>query len=830
MSRITLGVLLLVGGFLVAADRAAGQQDVEAARRALESQGVTETEILRRLQASGLSRAEIKRRLVQAGYDATLVDVYMDRLDRQRITPLAAPDELLYALDEIGVTYEGIPVDEDTVETSIDDVPPRPGSREGDTARVAGQPIFGRGIFLGRTTEFNPATTGPVPSDYRLGPGDQLVLIVTGAAETAYTMNVMRDGTVVVPDVGPIPVNGLTLEQTEALLLERLGRVYSGLGRAEGATNRLSLSVSRIRTNQVVVAGDVESPGSYTISSLGTVFTALYAAGGPNPIGSFRRVEVRRGGRLVGSVDLYDYLIQGGGRDMRLEQGDFVFVPVAGPRVAIEGAVRRPAAYELASGEGLGDLLQFAGGLQADAVVRRIQIDRILPPYERRPGVDRVLVDVDLEAMAAGGTAVPLEDGDVVRIFSVSEARRNHVTITGEVNREGTYQWHPDMTLDGLIERAEGLSERALLSRAHVFRLDRETGQRELLPVALGSSREGEGPMVPLADRDSVVVLSQRALATERTVHIEGFVKEPGSYELREGMTVEDLILLADGYGTGADVTEAEVARMPSFATRSDTVARVISVRLDGTAAAPAGGRMARGAGDAVAGAGDGAWAPSADEVVLVDGDRVFIRKAPGYEPLRTVVVTGEVVTPSEFVLESRTSRITDVIARAGGLTREASIEGGQLLRDGEIVAVDLERARQRPGSRHDFVLEAGDSLHVPKFDPTVLVIGQGVAFASRVPYQPGAGLSYYIAQSGGYTEYADRERLSITYQNGERAIGQHVLLFRRQPQPRPGSTVIVPEIPAAQRLGLNVTALASTTLSVLTSAATLLVLLNQLR
>lgn len=823
MSRFTLGVLLLVGGVLIPADRAAGQQDADAARQVLESQGVTETEILRRLQSSGLSRAEIKRRLVQAGYDASLVDVYMDRLDRQRTSPLAAPDELLYALDEIGVTYEGIPVDEDTVGTSIDDVPPRPISRERDTARVGGQPIFGRGIFLGRTTEFNPATSGPVPSDYRLGPGDQLVLIVTGAAETAYTMNVMRDGAVVVPDVGPIPVNGLTLEQTEALLMERLGRVYSGLGRGEGATNRLSLSVSRIRTNQVVVAGDVEAPGSYTISSLGTVFTALYAAGGPNPIGSFRRVEVRRGGRLAGSVDLYDYLIHGGGRDVRLEQGDFVFVPVAGPRVAIEGAVRRPAAYELAPGEGLADLLRFAGGLQADAVVRRIQIDRILPPYERRPGVDRVFVDVDLEAVAGRGAEVPLEDGDVVRIFSVSEARRNHVTITGEVNREGTYQWHPDMTLDRLIERAEGLSERALLSRAHVFRLNRETGQRELLPVSLGSAGAGAGPMVPLADRDSVVVLSQRALAMTGEVHIDGFVKAPGSYELRAGMTVEDLILLADGYETGADVTEAEVARMPPSTARSDTVARVIRVRLSH---GPPGGAAA-GTGRPT---GAGAWAPTAEDVVLRDGDRVFIRKAPGYEPLRTVTVTGEVVTPSEFVLESRTSRITDVLARAGGLTREASVEGGQLIRDDRIVAVDLSRAQARPGSRHDFVLEAGDSLHVPKFDPTVLVIGNGVAFASRVPYQPGAGLSYYIAQSGGYTEYADRERVSITYQNGERAISQPVLLFRRHPQPRPGSTVMVPEVPAAERLGLNVGAMTSTALGVLTSAATLLLLLNELR
>ncbi|MBW3552579.1 MAG: SLBB domain-containing protein [Gemmatimonadetes bacterium] len=818
MNRTFLIVLAAVSLAAGVREPLPAQQNAEASRRALQGSGVTEAEILQRLRASGMSRTEIKRRLAAAGYDPAMVDAYLDLAERGRSEgALAPPEDFAAALEGIGVTREGLPAADTGRAPTVRD----PG---GDTAAAAatvrGLPIFGRSLFTRTTSEFDPLTAGPVPPDYRVGPGDQLVVILTGAAQTAYTMDVMRDGTIVIPDAGPVAVNGLTLEQVESVLMNRLGEVYSDVGRGGEARTQFSVSVSRIRSNQVVVAGDVERPGAYTLSSLGTAFTALYLAGGPNPIGSFRQITVRRAGRMLPALDLYEYLVDGvGGSDLRLEQGDFVFVPVAGPRVGIEGAVRRPASYELKPGEGLRDLLHFAGGLNPEAVIRRIQIDRILPPYERTPGVDRVLVDVDLaEVFDQAGGRITLEDGDLVRVFSVSEARRKRVAVTGAVHRPGTYQWRPGMTVADLLGRADGVAAEALLTRAHVYRLNEELGQRELLPIALVSA-SGEASSVPLADRDSLVVLSREELATPGEVTVSGFVKEPGTYRLAPGMTVEDLILRAGGYLPGADAAEAEVARMPEFASRSDTVARVFRVRVGGDA--PEGTDGARGVADR--------WTPSAQEVHLVDGDRVFIRKAPGYEPLHTVVVTGQVLTPSEYVLDSRTTRITDVIGRAGGLTGEASIRGVQLFRGEELVAVDLAAAQASPGSRQDFVLEAGDSLHVPRYDPTVLVIGKGVAFETRVPYQPGAGLTYYISQSGGYTENADRDRVSITYQNGQRAINQRFLLFRRAPEPRPGSTIVVPEVPLSELIPFNAVGFATTAVGLLSSLATLLVLLNQL-
>lgn len=828
MKRIVL-LFLIVGASVMGPPAPAAAQGGEAARL-LQGSGMTEAEILERLRASGMSRAEIRRRLAAAGYDPAMLDLYLDRLEEQGADQGAPPDEFLLALQQIGVTSEGLPP-ADTVTVPPSATGATTAADSADAAEpVAGLPIFGRALFSRTTSEFEPLTSGPVPPDYRVGPGDQLVLIMTGAAQTAYTMDVMRDGTVVVPDLGPVAVNGLTLDQVESVLMSRLGRVYSGLGRGPEATTRLALSIGRIRTNQVVVAGDVERPGSYTVSSLGTAFSALYQAGGPNPIGSFRRVTVRRGGRLMASLDLYDYLVEGvGSSDVRLEQGDFVFVPVAGARVGIEGAVRRPASYELLPEEGLRDLLRFAGGLNPDAVVRRIQIDRILPPHARSPGVDRVLVDVDLSEVFGGAAdggvtgGVALEDGDVVRVFSVSETRRHRVAVTGAVHRAGTYEWSPGMTVAELLARADGLAAEALRTRAHVYRLNEQLGRRELVPIAL-VDETGALSAVPLADRDSIVVLSRERLGTRGEVTIAGFVKEPGAYTLAPGMTVEDLILRAGGYRPGAEVAHAEVARMPEFATRSDTVARVFRVPLVEAAGAGAGEGTDGAAGSV------GRWGPSARDIRLVDGDRVFVRKAPGYEPLYTVVVTGEVLTPSEYVLDSRKTRITDVIGRAGGLTDEASVLGVQLFRRGEMVAVDLAEAQRDPGSRHDFVLEGGDSLHVPKFDPTVLVSGQGVAFETRVPYQPGAGLAYYIAQSGGYTDTADRDRVSITYQNGERAIHQRFLLFRRPPEPRPGSRIVVPELPPAELLPFNAMGFATTAVGLLSSLATLLVLVNQMQ
>ncbi|HEY9426757.1 MAG TPA: polysaccharide biosynthesis/export family protein, partial [Gemmatimonadaceae bacterium] len=377
----------------------------------------------------------------------------------------------------------------------------------------SGFTIFGQDMFAERTTQFAPNLAGPVDDSYRLGPGDELVLILTGDVEAAYTLDVTREGFVVIPQVGQLHVANLTLGQLRELLYTRLGRVYSGVRRGANASTKFSVSVARLRTNQVFVVGDVARPGSYRVSSAGTALTALYAAGGPTENGSLRRIEIRRGGQVVDTLDVYDYLLRGdASHDARLESGDIVFVPVHGARVRIVGEVVRPATYEMTKGETLADLILAAGGYSPDASRERVQIERILPPAQRAEGGrDRVVMDIVAQrgsgegerrapgsgtdddsnrgdgATAANGARLPntsagdpldraamavsLAAGDVVRVFPVTTRIRNRITVAGDVWTPGQQGFTPGMRLSDAIERSGGTKPDVYLGQILVTRL-----------------------------------------------------------------------------------------------------------------------------------------------------------------------------------------------------------------------------------------------------------------------------------------------------------------------------------------------------------------------
>lgn len=773
--------------------------DTAQARRMLEQrfgQGVSQAELIERLRQSGMTRAQVRARLQQMGYDPGLADEYFDVIERGGEPPRGQADsDFLRALQSIGIVVQGTPgmPGDSALEAFLAD------SLAADSLGLDSDSlqVFGLSLFRGARSEFEPLALGPVPPDYRLGPGDQVVLILTGDVELAYTLDVTREGMVVIPDVGQISVNGLTMAQLEARLYGALGRVYSGVSRGPEATTHFSVSLGRLRTNQVFVIGETARPGSYPVSSSATVFNALYRAGGPKESGSFRHIEVRRGGEVIRRIDLYDYLLRGDSRDdVRLQHGDIVFVPIVGPQAAMTGEVRRPAIYELREGEGLRDLLNFAGGLAANAVVSRIQVDRVVPAGTRRGGIDRVLVDVPLTQLVSTNEPIPVYDGDEVTVFAVSEERRNRLILTGEVHRPGLYEYFDGMTVWDLIDRADGLADAAYTPRAHVFRLDPADGSRRLIPTPLLANADGQ-PVndVLLADRDSVVVYSREELRNPRFVHIDGFVKDPDTYELAEGMTVEDLILAAGGFIPGAYTLQAEVARQRSPLERSDTTSVIYQVAL-GTEgfAVPAG---TNGREDAVGEVP--VWVPSADDFLLRHDDHVFIRRAPGYEAARRVSVIGEVFKPGTYVLETREERLTDVIRRAGGLTGEAYVPGLRLVRDSTLLATEFRRALESPQSRYNVVLEPGDSIYVPKLDPSVLVTG-AVGFETRVLYEPGRDLSYYIDRAGGFTDASNEDRVTVTYPDGERSTMRGFLGVRREPDVRPGSTIFVPALPEGER------------------------------
>ena len=441
-------------------------------------------QLRQRLQDSGLSPAQVRTRLRSAGYPESLLDQVMGAASTDEVSR-AGPDSLIGAMRALGVVdstdatvlrrmmlsgASGVGAGARAADRDVAGaVEPRPSTetaynREGTT-------LFGLDLFSQSTTLFDANAAGPVDASYRLGPGDQLVLILTGDVEQSYTLDVTREGFIVIPVVGQVAVASLSLGDLESVLRKRLAKVYSGLG----STTRFSLSVAHLRSNQVFVVGDVKQPGSYRISSAGTALSALYAAGGPTERGSLRAIEIRRRGAPAQKFDVYNYLIRGDASgDARLENGDVLFVPTHGARVRVHGGVLRPATYELRAGETLDDLVTAAGGFTDDASRRTLRIERIVPPAQRTAeGSDRIALDVGVSAGGDGRAlaSVRLEAGDVVSVPRVSDRVRKRITIGGNVWQPGTQGVSGGETLSDAIRQAGGLKPDTYLGRVIISRL-----------------------------------------------------------------------------------------------------------------------------------------------------------------------------------------------------------------------------------------------------------------------------------------------------------------------------------------------------------------------
>jgi polysaccharide biosynthesis/export protein len=666
--------------------------------------------IRQKLAQSGMTPDQIRARLQAAGYPPSLLDAYLGQAPGPgQAQPTPGVQELgaiqALGLQPVAVPVESLPVDTGLIAATHEEAPRGRSS------------VFGVDVFRRTTTQFLPLLSGPVPPDYKLGPGDNVVLILTGDVELAYTLQVTREGFILIPQVGQVFVSNLTLDHLRDVLYARLGRVYSGVRRGANATTRFDISVASVRANQVYVVGEVIQPGAYQISSLGTVLTALYAAGGMTERANLRAVEVRRLGKPLTTFDLYDYLLRGDTRnDVRLETGDVVFVGVHGTRVRIEGAVRRPAVYELRGGESLADLLKDAGGLRPDAALRRLSIFRLLPVIERGPGSPpRAVIDVALAPLPRqAGSPVPPDD--------------------------------------------------------------------PVGPVRV--------PGMQLEDGDSVVVDFVRPLDEQYYVAIVGRVNKGGMYPWHEGMTLRDLMLLARGPAVGADLKEAEIARLPGERSKGQ-LAMTIRVPLDSTymLERDSTGRYYGPPGTTPAAAS------GTPEVPLQPYDNVLILKQPEFELQRTVTIQGEINYPGAYALRSKGDRLASLIGRAGGLTPRAYADGIRFYRhgnDNSRLNIDLPRALRDTTSHDNVILQPGDSIAIPEYIPSVQVVG-AVNAPGNILYKEGAGLGYYIDAAGGYSYTADKGRVTVRYADGEVATRHKTLFFRNDPKPRPGSEVSVP-------------------------------------
>lgn len=654
--------------------------------------------------------------------------------------------------------------------------------------------IFGLEVFRSSDSKFEPTTFGPVDATYRLGPGDQLSLILTGDVEAVHSLDVSREGFVVIPQVGQLFVANMTLEEVENLLYVRLGRVYSGVRRGAGATTRFFVSVARLRSNQIFVLGDVERPGSYMVSSAGTAMTALYAAGGPTANGSMRDIQIKRGGRLVRSLDLYDYLLRGDASgDARLETGDIVFVPPRALRVRILGEVVRPGTYEVKPDETLADLIRAGGGLRADASRRRIEIERIVPVSERLSGTaERITVDVASSDFADGTAGrLPLVAGDIVRVFPVSDDVRGTVTVKGNVWSPGRIGLRPGMTISDAIRRAGGPKPDVYVGQILVTRT-RSDSTRTQLRAAFRDTVGNVANDFGLVDGDLIEVFSVVNFRPEQYVAIAGAVRRPGRYPYRVGMTLRDVVLLADGLQAGAYLKEAEIARLPEDRTGT-TTAVTMRVPLDSSYLLQHRAYAAS--------VTNGALTTSASEVVLKAYDNVLILQQPNWELQRVVTIEGEVAFPGPYSLETRSDRLVDLIRRAGGFTSEAYPEGAVVTRHKARVgrvAIDVPTALRRPQSPDNLLLLDGDHIFVPQRSFIVRVEG-AVNAPNVVAYAPGRGVDYYVKQAGGVARNGDSRHAYVTQPNGKRETKGRFT----EPKPLAGSVVVVPVLDPSSRRNL---------------------------
>jgi polysaccharide export outer membrane protein len=822
MTVSKLSSLALVAGLLAIATPMLAQNPAQA-QQMLQNNPALLQQLRQRIMTSGLTPEQVRARLRAEGYPDNLLDAYLPGSTADAGTPnpqvfsaltaLGITDSLDVATLRCGIDAEPATIPDTLPNGTIDTTQNRTRlltARESMRARCiaeedsvirglrrnkadidSGFVIFGLDFFRDRTSQFNPNQGGPVDASYVIHPGDELVLVLTGDVEQSYTLPVTREGFIVIPQVGQVWVNNITMAELENILYQRLGRVYSGVRRGAGATTHFYITPARLGSNQIFVTGDVLRPGSYRISSAATALTALYAALGPSENGSLRQVLIRRGG-AVDTLDVYDYLLNGNTtHDVRLANGDLVFVPIHGTRVRIVGEVARPATYEMRPNETLADALRFAGGFTATAARRRVQIERIVPPSQRAAGGrDRIVTDIVSDQFVNGvGPSVAVLPGDVIRVFSVAARVRNRVSVTGDVWSPGSLGITPGMLLSEALKLAGGVKPDVYLGQVLITRTNPDSSRIQLRATL----RDTTGAVLndlPLNEDDEIRVFSVSEFRPTRYVAINGAVRKSGQYPFREGMTVRDLVLLAGGLDQSAYLNEAEIARLPQNRTDGIT-ATTFRTPLDSSylfERSPDGKYLGP----------PGLPAPSGPnpDVTVQPYDNVLIMRQPNWELQRTAAIAGEVRFPGRYTLKTKTERLTDLITRAGGLSHDAYADGVVFLRPrGGVGRIGIQLSDVLRNSRsHDNVpLADGDSIYIPRFNPVVNVAG-AVNSPLSVTYAPGKTIEYYIRAAGGPTVRADVKRAYVTQPNGKVESRQsHFLLPDGIPAPQPGSTVIVP-------------------------------------
>jgi len=627
---------------------------------------------------------------------------------------------------------------------------------------------FGYDLFRA-PSELTPPSEVADLSDYILGPGDNIIIYVWGKVEKEYDLTVDREGKVFIPKIGETMVWGLSPEEFESKIAKKLSRVYTDF--------KVSVSLGKIRSIRIYLTGEIKKPGAYTVSSLTTLFNALYLAGGPNERSSLRNIKLIRNNKIEADVDLYQFLLKGDNSgDVRLSSGDAIFVPISGPHISISGEVKRPAIYEIIGGEKIGQVLELAGGPTAEAYLDRIMLDRISPNDERE------IIDINMNPNNGKLDDITLMDGDRLTLFSIYEMRRNVVSVAGMVKHPGHFERTDSTTLRSILIQGELLPENVYFERANLFR--RYTDRRiEVIPVNLREVLDGNMDL-KLKNHDSLHIYSIDDVKRKKFVYIEGEVKNPGEYPLYDNMKISDLVFLAGSPNKGAYSLSAELAH-------TDSTGRVHLTSIDLNN-------------------------PESGQILLREDDRLFIRKKPDWFLHRMITIEGEVKFPGRYALQTRDETLYDLIKRTGGFTNSAFPEGiifrrksianslkrqnleeiitnsqplqedslGNIKKVGLIsyntenmnrIIIDMNKILSTDGVKGDVVLQSDDFIYIPEIPSGISVLG-AVGANGTIKFVRNKKVKYYIERAGNFTSQANKKGTRLIKADGQAFSGGGIL------------------------------------------------------
>jgi len=763
MKRLLLILsLFFFGSYLILSSRINAQQQ-EAIKQQAETQlqNMTADQVKAKIKELGMTEKEAQARANALGIDLQKYIGIQAAQQKAQQAPAILPQA---AVEQ--------PVNQPVPAPSAVPIPYSVSGFEGRTGVVGLQP-YGYNLFQYPTSTFEPVLNMPTPANYVLGPGDELLLTIWGETQLFSQLVISREGNVIIPNVGPVPAQGVTVETLKSRLQKRLTSFYSGLRNGGPDANTwLDVSIGKLRTIQVFVLGEVKKPGGYAISSMSTSFLALYVAGGPSMNGSLRTIEVLRNNKNISTIDFYDYALRGDkSKDVRLQDGDVVFVKTIGKRTALTGNVMRPAIYELKSDETLKDLLVMAGGLQVNAYYDRAHVERIIPFAERK-NYSRNILDLDVKYSSADDllkSNFKLENGDIVSVFQINEFLQNRVTILGNVKKPGVFALKKGMRVSDLVQEADSLISDTFGERADCFRV-LPSYRRQILPFNLALAIQGDPTQnLELEREDSIIIYKQKYFFPEQTVSIAGAVRKPGTYIRKEKMTVADLVVSAGGLTESASKQAWEIAKLDTTKLGALSTIRKFDVN-------------------------ESYWDDQKGQpITLEDFDHLMVPSNPKFNKQRLVEVSGYVLYPGSYALQGEDERLASIIKRAGGLRPGAYLEGATLMRawsNAGLVPIDFIKALDDTESRENVVLLAGDVINISFQQEVVLVRGE-VFVPSAVVHKKGASLSYYLKQAGGLKDDADDDRIVVTLPNGRKWEKGWFIL--PDPDILGGSTILVP-------------------------------------